>query len=184
MSALRRHVLEDLAGSMRADFNSRVAEQVPAGGWTAERVHQAMRSRESFRFYSALRTCSQDLLYQTVREPIERSSAALANEATRLCRGEDAAKAAAETARLTFAEGGTGADLPRFEVPGGSIEILDALVCLGFCASRGEAKRKIAEGAVKVDDNVVSAADAVVTVSGDIKLSLGKKRHGLLVKAA
>mgnify|MGYP000468467332 FL=1 len=86
MSALRRHVLEDLAGSMRADFNSRVAEQVPAGGWTAERVHQAMRSRESFRFYSALRTCSQDLLYQTVREPIERSSAALANEATRLAR--------------------------------------------------------------------------------------------------
>ena len=108
----------------------------------------------------------------------------LANEATRLCRGEDAAKAAAETARQTFAEGGTGADLPRFEVPGGSIEILDALVGLGFCASRGEAKRKIAEGAVKVDDNVVSAADAVVTVSGDIKLSLGKKRHGLLVKAA
>ena len=71
---------------MRADFNSRVAEQVPAGGWTAERVHQAMRSRESFRFYSALRTCSQDLLYQTVREPIERSSAALINEATRLAR--------------------------------------------------------------------------------------------------
>ena len=57
-------------------------------------------------------------------------------------------------------------------------EILDALVGLGFCASRGEAKRKIAEGAVKVDDNVVSAADAVVTVSDDIKLSLGKKRHG------
>jgi len=108
----------------------------------------------------------------------------LANEATRLCRGEDAAKAAAETARQTFAEGGSGADLPRFEVAGGSIEILDALVGLGFCASRGEAKRKIAEGAVKVDDNVVSAADAVVTVSGDIKLSLGKKRHGLLVNAA
>ncbi len=108
----------------------------------------------------------------------------LANEATRLCRGADAALAAAETARQTFAEGGTGADLPRFEVSGGSIDILDALVGLSFCASRGEAKRKIAEGAVKVDDIVVSAADAVITVSGDIKLSLGKKRHGLLVKAA
>lgn len=71
---------------MRADFNYRVAEQVPAGGWSAERVHQAMRSRDSFRFYSALRTGSQDLLYQTVRGPIERSSAALVNEATRLAR--------------------------------------------------------------------------------------------------
>lgn len=86
VSALRRHVLEDLAGSMRADFNSRVAKQVPAGGWSAERVHQSMRSRDSFRFYSALRTCSQDLLYQTVRGPIERSSAALVNEAIRLAR--------------------------------------------------------------------------------------------------
>ncbi len=115
---------------------------------------------------------------------INEAKIVLANEATRLCRGEEAAKAAAETARRTFAEGGTGADLPRFEVSGGSIEILDALVGLGFCASRGEAKRKIAEGAVKVDDAIISAADAVVTVSGDIKVSLGKKRHGLLVNAA
>ncbi len=115
---------------------------------------------------------------------INEAKIVLANEATRLCRGEEAAKAAAETARRTFAEGGTGADLPRFEVSGGSIEILDALVGLGFCASRGEAKRKIAEGAVKVDDSIISAADAVVTVSGDIKVSLGKKRHGLLVNAA
>ena len=115
---------------------------------------------------------------------INEAKIVLANEATRLCRGDEAAKAAAETARQTFAEGGTGADLPRFEVAGGSIEILDALVGLGFCASRGEAKRKIAEGAVKVDDAIVSAADAVVTVSGDIKVSLGKKRHGLLVSAA
>ncbi len=115
---------------------------------------------------------------------INEAKIVLANEATRLCRGDEAAKAAAETARQTFAEGGSGTDLPRFEVAGGSIEILDALVGLGFCASRGEAKRKIAEGAVKVDDAIVSAADAVVTVSGDTKISLGKKRHGLLVNAA
>ena len=115
---------------------------------------------------------------------INEAKIVLANEATRLCRGEDAAKAASETARQTFAEGGTGADLPRFEVSDRSIDILDALVGLGFCASRGEAKRKIAEGAVKVDDAIVTAADAVVTVSGDTKISLGKKRHGLLVNAA
>ncbi|RJT25720.1 tyrosine--tRNA ligase [Chakrabartia godavariana] len=115
---------------------------------------------------------------------INEAKIVLANEATRLCRGEEAAQAAAETARRTFAEGGTGADLPRLEVADGSIEILDALVNLGFCASRGEAKRKIAEGAVKVDDAIVSAADAIVTVAGETKISLGKKRHGLLVNAA
>jgi tyrosyl-tRNA synthetase len=36
----------------------------------------------------------------------------LATEATALCRGREAAEAAAETARTTFAEGGAGEDLP------------------------------------------------------------------------
>ncbi len=63
----------------------------------------------------------------------------------------------------------------------GSIDILDALVELGFVASRGEGKRKLAEGAVKADDVVITAADMSIAVSGEVKLSLGKKRHGLLV---
>ncbi len=114
---------------------------------------------------------------------INEAKIVLANEATTLCRGAEAAAAAAETARQTFAEGGAGGDLPRLAVSGDSIDILDALVGLGFCASRGEAKRKIAEGAVKVDDAVVSATDASIAVSGEAKISLGKKRHGLLVNA-
>jgi len=81
VSALRRHVLEDLAGAMHADFTSRVSQRAPAEGWSPERVHEAMRSRDAFRFYSALRTCSQDQLYQTVRAPIERSRALLARHA-------------------------------------------------------------------------------------------------------
>jgi SAM-dependent methyltransferase len=73
VSALRRYVLEDLAAQMRSDFTNRVAPSRPREDWTAERVHEALRSRDSFRFYSTLRTCSQDLLYQVVRAPIERS---------------------------------------------------------------------------------------------------------------
>jgi len=34
---------------------------------------------------------------------------------------------------------------------------------------------------VKVDDVVITAADLSITVSGEVKISLGKKRHGLLV---
>ena len=40
----------------------------------------------------------------------------LANEATRMCHGDDAAQAAEETARRTFVEGGSGEDLPRVEI--------------------------------------------------------------------
>lgn len=111
---------------------------------------------------------------------INSAKIALANAATELCRGQAAAETAAETARKTFEEGAAGTDLPRLTV-NGSIDILDALVELGFVASRGEGKRKLAEGAVKADDVVITAADMSIAVSGEVKLSLGKKRHGLLV---
>lgn len=113
---------------------------------------------------------------------INAAKAALANAATALCRGIEAAQGAAETARKTFEEGATGADLPRLSVTG-SIDILDALVGLSFVASRGEGKRKLAEGAVRLDDAVVVTADVPIIVNGDVKISLGKKRHGLLVRA-
>ena len=67
--------------------------------------------------------------------------------------------------------------MPTFAV-GDGISILAALTGLGFCASNGEAKRKIAEGAVKLDDQVVS--DPGLVVNGG-RISLGKKKHGLLV---
>jgi tyrosyl-tRNA synthetase len=106
----------------------------------------------------------------------------LATEATAMLHGRAAAETAAETARTTFAEGGVGADLPTLTT-GGSISLLAALTGLGFCTSNGEAKRKIAEGAVRIDDQPVSDPAATISVGEDpVKLSLGKKRHGLLVR--
>jgi tyrosyl-tRNA synthetase len=106
----------------------------------------------------------------------------LATEATALLHGRDAAEAAAATARKTFAEGGAGADLPTINV-GDGLSILAALTGLGFCASNGEAKRKIAEGAVRLDDVTVNDPGLMITAADEpLKLSLGKKRHGLLVR--
>jgi tyrosyl-tRNA synthetase len=104
----------------------------------------------------------------------------LANEATAMCRGRDAAEQAAETARKTFEEGASGDALPSFAVAGGSIGLVEALVGLGFVASNGEARRKIAEGAVRIDGEPVREAAAVVDVAAPVRLSLGKKRHGML----
>lgn len=113
---------------------------------------------------------------------INQAKIALANAATAMLHGDAAARASEETARQTFAEGGAGADLPTFAT-GGEVSILAALTGLGFCASNGEAKRKIAEGAVRLNDRPVSDPGLTVEVAGDpVKLSLGKKRHGLLVK--
>jgi tyrosyl-tRNA synthetase len=109
---------------------------------------------------------------------INRAKVVLATEATALLHGREAADAAERTAAATFAGGGSGEDLPTLSV-GGGMSVLAALTGLGFCASNGEAKRKIAEGAVRLDDEVVSDPGLVVTGG---KLSLGKKKHGLLVK--
>lgn len=106
----------------------------------------------------------------------------LANEVTKLCRGDDAARAAEATAAATFAQGGLGADLPELQVPAEGMTVAAALTALGFTASNGEAKRKVAEGAVKLDDGVVSDAGLFVQPpsGATLKLSLGKKKHGVL----
>ncbi len=107
----------------------------------------------------------------------------LANEATAMCRGRAAADQAAETARKTFAEGASGDALPSHPVSDADIGIVEALVALGFVASNGEARRKIGEGAVRVDGEPVREATARIAVAAPVRLSLGKKRHGMLVPA-
>src|SRR3954471_16614610 len=112
---------------------------------------------------------------------VNQAKIVLANEATAMLHGRDAAETAEQTARETFAEGGVGADLPTVKA-GGGIGILAALTGIGFCASNGEAKRKIAEGAVRIGDQVVSDPSITIDVGDEpVKLSLGKKKHGLIV---
>jgi tyrosyl-tRNA synthetase len=107
----------------------------------------------------------------------------LADEATALCRGRPAALEASETARRTFEEGTAGDALPRLKVIGGEIGIIEANTVLGFAASNGEARRKIAEGAVRVDDErITDPMFRIVIGETPVKLSMGKKRHALLTR--
>jgi tyrosyl-tRNA synthetase len=115
---------------------------------------------------------------------INDAKVALATAATAMLHGDEAARAAEKTARATFAGGGAGSDLPSLTVSEGSIGIVQALTGLGFAASNGEARRKIAEGAVKVDDELVSDPYLAVNVGDEpVKISLGKKKHGLLTRS-
>jgi tyrosyl-tRNA synthetase len=113
---------------------------------------------------------------------INQAKIVLANEVTKLVRGEDAAGAAEATAAATFAGGGMGQDLPVLEVSGEGIRLGAACTALGFTASNGEAKRKIAEGAVRIDDIAQSDPGLLIElpVGEERKLSLGRKRHAIL----
>jgi tyrosyl-tRNA synthetase len=112
----------------------------------------------------------------------------LANEATALLHGRDAAETAAETARKTFEEGALAEDLPTVDAPGADFDagigVLSAFVRAGLVASTGEARRQIKGGGLRVNDIAVSDEKASIgrdALQGDVvKLSLGKKKHVLL----
>jgi tyrosyl-tRNA synthetase len=102
----------------------------------------------------------------------------LANEATALCRGVEAAAAAAETARKTFEEGASDANLPTVAIGGDGLAVVQAIVGLGFATSNKEVRRKLGEGAIRVNGNVIS--DPAHALSPGDKVSFGAKRHGIV----
>lgn len=111
---------------------------------------------------------------------INAAKIALANAATEMCRGADAAKLAEETARKTFEDGAIGGNLPVFEAEG-AISILDALIGLNFVTSKKEARRLIEGGGARINGEAVSDENIVIPSGPDeIKLSAGKKKHGIL----
>ncbi|WP_226017298.1 tyrosine--tRNA ligase [Novosphingobium sp. FKTRR1] len=112
---------------------------------------------------------------------INAAKTVLANEVTGLVRGAEAARAAEATAAATFAGGGVGQDLPTLVAEAGAIGLVDALIGLGFAASRGEAKRLIAGGGARVDGVAVSDDGYQISLhSGEIRVSSGKKKHGII----
>ena len=113
---------------------------------------------------------------------INSAKAVLANEVTKLVRGADAAARAEATARETFAGSGAGEDLPSLATGPEGMRLAALLTAVGMTASGGEAKRKLAEGAVKLEgETLTDPAQLVLPAEGEIlRLSLGKKRHALI----
>jgi tyrosyl-tRNA synthetase len=106
----------------------------------------------------------------------------LADAATAMAHGGEAASEAADTARKTFEEGSAGEALPSLEVPSGEIGLVDALVGLGLVASKGEARRLIAGGGARVDGEKVDDEMSRVVVAEQVRISAGKKKHGILTR--
>jgi tyrosyl-tRNA synthetase len=113
----------------------------------------------------------------------------LANEATALLHGREAAEQAAETARKTFEEGVLAESLPTVSVPAiefsAGLGILTAFVKAGLTPSTGEARRQIKGGGLRLNDAAITDERYVLSQAdfekdGVVKLSIGKKKHVLL----
>ena len=112
----------------------------------------------------------------------------LANEATTLCHGPDAAAEAMQTAQQTFADGGAGDGLPQISLSAEEADglgMIAALVKVGFAKSNGGARRLIRGGGARLNDVAVNDEDHVMQGAdfgdGRAKISAGKKRHALIV---
>jgi tyrosyl-tRNA synthetase len=116
---------------------------------------------------------------------INEAKKVLATEATALLHGGEAAEGAAETARRAFEEGQAAETLPGIEAALPAT-VVDLLAAARLVASKGEARRLVAQGGVRLNDAPVTDPMLSVTAAdlrdGAAKLSLGRKRH-LLVRA-
>ena len=110
----------------------------------------------------------------------------LATEATALLHGREAAESAAATAQKTFEQGGLGGDLPTIDMAASALSeaaLIDQFIAAGLCASKGEARRHIKAGALKVNDEAVSEERNLATSDvrdNAVKLSIGKKKHAII----
>jgi tyrosyl-tRNA synthetase len=111
---------------------------------------------------------------------------ALADKATALLHGQQAAEDASETARKTFEEGESAEGLPTLELDlSAGVGVLQAAVLAGFASSNGDARRSIQGGAIRINDVAVTDEKMQLTAKnlnseGVIKLSMGKKKHALI----
>ena len=109
----------------------------------------------------------------------------LATEATRLCHGAEHARESAATAAHAFA-GNAAEGLPTFVLKAGEPTlVIDVTIALGMASSKSEARRLIDQGGVRLNDQPVKAATASITeadldAGGVARLTVGKKRHGII----
>ena len=120
---------------------------------------------------------------------INEAKKVLADAATTLLHGAEATTAAKSAATAAFEDGALSADLPTF-ILNGDWKIARSVVEIAFAsqlfASRSEVRRKIAEGAVRingvkvVDPLLNIGVDAVDSKLGTYRVELGKKKIALV----
>ncbi|MFM7622228.1 MAG: tyrosine--tRNA ligase [Alphaproteobacteria bacterium] len=133
------------------------------------------------RFFTTISLGEIEDLTKTTGSALNAAKIRLATEVTTLCHGADVALSAAETAKKTFSGGGLGGDIPTLTLTG-TVSVMDVLLDSGFCTTRGEAKRLLEQGGVKINGHTVTAITATLSPTPDsAALQVGKKKHARLV---
>ncbi|MDP4891415.1 tyrosine--tRNA ligase [Cypionkella sp.] len=142
------------------------------------------------KLYTELPLAECDRLGALQGSEINAAKIILANQVTALLHGPEAATTAEATAREVFERGGVGDDLPTVTVSteelGEGISIVQLILRAGLAGSGKDAKRLILEGGAKMNDEIVTDAGLRIGaghLAEPLKLTVGKKRHALVVLA-
>ena len=139
------------------------------------------------KLFTELPVSECDRLGSLEGQEINEAKIILANEVTKLCHGEEAAINSNKTAHKVFTEDGSDDNLPTLEIS--KLEVLDgisftqALVRTGLVSSGKEAKRIIAGGGAKLNDQVINDAGYMLDATElhkTPKISASKKKHALI----
>lgn len=144
------------------------------------------------RKFTTLPMAEIEKLEQLQGAEINEAKIILADEATQMLHGKAATAAAKEAAQQAFSQNGSTLldGLPSLELSKNEWtqepDITELFVRTGLTKSKGEAKRHIKSGALKIDNEAVQDPFAKLSdlgvdlSSGPVKLSIGKKRHAVV----
>ncbi len=112
-------------------------------------------------------------------ERINAAKERLAFEVTKIVHSEQDAIEAQNASRAAFVTGDS-ANMPQAEIEKGINQVVDIMVAINVAKSKGEAKRLIEGGGIKIGDDKVTDIAATVSdedLKGGIVLHKGKKVH-------
>ncbi|MFL2822112.1 MAG: tyrosine--tRNA ligase [Candidatus Puniceispirillales bacterium] len=115
---------------------------------------------------------------------INKAKILLANEVTKICRGEDASLKSAQIAEDTFEKSKINLNLPKVIINKENITLIEIVKMFNFCNTNGEVRRLVKGRGIKINDQIIdndTLKFIKVENKNPIKISVGKKKHGLLI---
>jgi tyrosyl-tRNA synthetase len=160
----------------------------PYGYWQFWRNAEDADVARFLKLFTTLSMAEIDRLSALQGAEINEAKKVLADQATTLLHGAEAAAQARATAEQTFEQGLAASSLPSIDIAASDLAaglgVLNAFVKAGLAASNGEARRQVQGGGLRVNDAPVTDPQQMLTNAdlkdSAIKLSFGKKKHVLL----
>lgn len=134
-------------------------------------------------YYTLLSSCSNAEIEARKAAHPKAAKVALAHEIVARYHSPAAADAAAAEFDQIFARGGAPAEIAEsaLPLPAVGLGLVDLLAQLALAPSKSEARRLIAQQAVRVNDTVVSDQKHVLQIAGSYLLQVGKRKFHRVV---